>query len=57
MDLSLAKTSGIQDVADIGKLSIDWKEALFLGTRGGAEALGLKSGTFTVGGTVRCSTE
>lgn len=49
MDLSLAKASGIQDVADIGKLSIDWKEALFLGTRGGAEALGLKSGTFTVG--------
>ncbi|KAI0801950.1 Metallo-dependent hydrolase [Irpex lacteus] len=30
-------------------LSIDWKEALYLATRGGAEALGLQSGVFRVG--------
>ncbi len=34
-----------------GALSIDWKEALYMATRGGALALGLHkgSGTFTVG--------
>lgn len=31
------------------KLSVDWKEALFLATKGGAEALGLKAGSFQVG--------
>jgi len=30
-------------------VSIDWKEALFLATRGGAEALALASGEFAVG--------
>lgn len=33
---------------DSKKLSIDWKEALFLATRGGAMALGLQ-GVFGVG--------
>jgi guanine deaminase len=35
-------------VAGDPKLSIDWKEALFLATRGGAMALGLQ-GMFGVG--------
>ncbi|KAI0087709.1 Metallo-dependent hydrolase [Irpex rosettiformis] len=30
-------------------LSVDWKEALYLATRGGAEALGLQSGVFRPG--------
>lgn len=30
-------------------LSIDWKEALYLATKGGSEALGLKTGIFEVG--------
>lgn len=28
---------------------IDWKESLYLGTRGGAEAMGLPHGSFNVG--------
>jgi guanine deaminase len=28
---------------------VDWKEALYLGTRGGAVALGLGSGVFKIG--------
>jgi guanine deaminase len=30
-------------------ISVDWKEALYLGTRGGAKALGLGSGVFEIG--------
>jgi guanine deaminase len=30
-------------------ISVDWKEALYLGTRGGALALGLGSGVFKIG--------
>lgn len=30
-------------------ISIDWKEALYLGTRGGALALGLDGGVFKIG--------
>jgi len=30
-------------------ISVDWKEALYLGTRGGAVALGLGSGVFKIG--------
>lgn len=41
-------------------LSIDWKEALYLATAGGAQTLGLgeKSGTFAVGSAfdAQCST-
>lgn len=34
---------------DEGNLAIDWKESLYLATRGGSIALGLQSGTFEVG--------
>ncbi|KAI0269835.1 Metallo-dependent hydrolase [Gloeopeniophorella convolvens] len=34
---------------DTRGLGVDWKEALFLGTRGGAAALGLGSGVFGIG--------
>ncbi|KAH8830836.1 hypothetical protein DL96DRAFT_1594494 [Flagelloscypha sp. PMI_526] len=37
------------------KLDIDWKEALFLSTKGGTEALGLQTGAFRVGGASACS--
>lgn len=34
---------------DNGNLAIDWKESLYLATRGGAIALGLKGGSFGIG--------
>ena len=36
-------------VIDTRGISVDWKEALYLGTRGGAMALGLDSGVFKIG--------
>jgi guanine deaminase len=36
------------ETADSG-LSVDWKDALYLATRGGAEALGMTTGAFAVG--------
>ncbi|KAI0061692.1 Metallo-dependent hydrolase [Artomyces pyxidatus] len=35
--------------ADTRSVDIDWREAMFLATRGGAAALGLSSGAFVVG--------
>lgn len=43
------KQSGNEEENAERPLSIDWKEALYLATRGGAEALGLQSGVFRVG--------
>lgn len=37
------------DTARSAPVSVDWKEALYLSTRGGAAALGLASGVFKVG--------
>jgi guanine deaminase len=34
---------------DTGGVQVDWKEALYLGTRGGALALGLGAGVFKIG--------
>ena len=39
----------LEDSTSTGPLSINWKEALYLATRGGAEALRLKSGVLRVG--------
>ena len=41
----------VESAKETPVLSIDWKEALYLATRGGAVALGLPAGTgtFTVG--------
>ena len=41
----------VQEASSSGSrsLAIDWKEALYLATRGGAEALGLKTGQFLPG--------
>lgn len=36
-------------VSESESVKIDWMEAMFLGTRGGAEALGLDCGVFKVG--------
>lgn len=37
------------DAVNVAPISIDWKEALYLSTRGGAVALGLSSGVFEPG--------
>jgi hypothetical protein len=42
---------------DTGGVCIDWKEALYLGTRGGAIALGLGGGVFQIGAPFGCSAE
>ena len=39
----------VKTVIGAGGVSVDWKEALYLGTRGGAVALGLGSGVFKIG--------
>ncbi|KAF9071186.1 hypothetical protein BDP27DRAFT_1382483 [Rhodocollybia butyracea] len=45
-----AKAEELRSSNQDGKsLAIDWKESLFLATLGGARALGIKSGTFSVG--------
>ncbi|KAI0051157.1 Metallo-dependent hydrolase [Auriscalpium vulgare] len=50
-----ARSEGLESEAGVGHntslrhLDVDWKEAMFLATRGGAEALGLASGVFVVG--------
>jgi cytosine/adenosine deaminase-related metal-dependent hydrolase len=50
----MAKTRASPSVTDVGvegegNLAIDWKESLYLATRGGSVSLGLKSGLFDVG--------
>ncbi|KXN85338.1 Guanine deaminase [Leucoagaricus sp. SymC.cos] len=45
----LADSGNTAAAIDEGNLAIDWKESLYLATRGGAIALGLKSGLFQVG--------
>ena len=44
-----AKDREIDRGIDAGGVQVDWKEALYLGTRGGALALGLGSGVFKLG--------
>ena len=39
----------VKPVIETGGVSVDWKEALYMGTRGGAVALGLGSGVFKIG--------
>ena len=49
------QASGAEDqeidpaIDDTRGIRVDWKEALYLGTRGGALALGLGSGVFKIG--------
>ncbi|KAI0702263.1 Metallo-dependent hydrolase [Cytidiella melzeri] len=48
MSISKAQSTDEIDVTS-EPLTVDWKEALYLATRGGAEALGLESGVLAVG--------
>ncbi len=45
----LLRTNETQVQEDRDNLAIDWKESLYLATRGGSVALGLKNGLFQVG--------
>lgn len=51
LERSEGQASGAEDSAaiDARGVCIDWKEALYLGTRGGALALGLGGGVFKIG--------
>jgi guanine deaminase len=51
LEKSGGQAAGSEDQVVIGArgVSVDWKEALYLGTRGGALALGLGSGVFRIG--------
>lgn len=44
-----AKDREINPAIDTRGVQVDWKEALYLGTRGGALALGLGGGVFKIG--------
>jgi guanine deaminase len=44
-----AEDRGINAAINTRDARVDWKEALYLGTRGGALALGLGSGVFKIG--------
>jgi guanine deaminase len=55
----MARTEGLQEGLPEQSLSIDWKESLYIATRGGAQALDLPpgSGLFQIGAPfdVQCS--
>lgn len=46
---TLRRAEGVQTQEAQDNLAIDWKESLYLATRGGSAALGLKSGLFEIG--------